>query len=132
MNRNTQTTYAESEGERPFDWNAFLDMAEHNGEVDYVEMEEASALANSWVTCACGNQCAALPRDEDGTPEDDLLKLLGCEFNNQLQDMLILNGSDGWKDRDRFEAHVKEARRILGKIEKRSAFLLSQMKGEPS
>lgn len=38
--------------------------------------------AKDWVTCACGNQCAAIPRSEDSFPKDKTLRDLGMEFYN--------------------------------------------------
>ena len=36
--------------------------------------------AADWVTCACGAQCANIPRFENGKPKDSLLKMYGKQF----------------------------------------------------
>jgi hypothetical protein len=76
-------TYAESKGNKPYDWNDFLDRA-IRGEVKGWESVKSSDLSERWVTCACGNLCDRIPRREDGAPEDFLLRKLGCEFANDI------------------------------------------------
>lgn len=66
-------TYAESRGQTPFDWNAFLKRLD----ITLGQWEEAINLSKSWVTCACGNQCDVLKRESDGTPQDKPLAYLG-------------------------------------------------------
>lgn len=108
-------TYAETQGEKPFDWNAFLDSAIEN-EPDEEAWEEANDLAGKWVTCACGNQCADIPRDEtDGLPDDGILVKLGMNFWNEIQDK-------EWE----WAIH------FLAQIEARSAEILAEMKKEQS
>lgn len=110
MNKQTEQTYAESQGRQPFDWNQFLSTEEHTDE----EWEEASWLAAEWPTCACGNQCSIIPRDYmTGKPEDMTLYCLGMVFSNAI---------DG--------KSVQEAKEILMKIEKRSAELIAKIRGE--
>src|SRR5258706_9054437 len=77
-------TYAESQGKKPFNWNAFLKKKTYTP----AELRKASRLAQSWVTCACGNMCAIIPRDSfcDG-PEDSQLSKLGTRFYGQIEDM---------------------------------------------
>lgn len=73
--------------------------------------KEAVALAGSWVTCACGNQCAIIPRDSYGEPLDVVLADLGFEFNNLI-------------GKRKYTAALK----TLEKIEKRSIELIKQIK----
>jgi hypothetical protein len=98
------TTYAEVKGAPPFDWNHFLRKPSRTKE----EWDDAHKLAGQWVTCACGNQCAALPRDPWGVPIDYELKRLGCDF----ADFIALK-------------QPKAARRLLEKIEARTTELLA-------
>jgi hypothetical protein len=69
-------TYAETNSKKPFDWNAFLNKPEHSFE----ELVLAEFLAGSWVTCACGSQCDAIPRTANGRPQDYFLKSYGMLF----------------------------------------------------
>jgi hypothetical protein len=109
---NPPVTYAETKGEKPFDWNAFLDAAEA-GEITNIEHREAERLAGDWVTCACGNQCAAIPRRAGGSPEDHELWDLGGSFALQIE-------------RQKYD----RARGVLKAIEARSAALLAEKGAE--
>lgn len=71
------------------------------------EHENMSNLSASWVTCACGNICDALPRNEKNVPEDSILKNLGCNFSDHIVDGEWL-----------------EAFKVLNLIESRVAILL--------
>ena len=100
-------TYTETEGQDPFDWNAFL-----NKEfITEDEWFEAWDLAGNWVTCACGNQCDIIPRDAHGIPDDSILNGLGIDFHVSIahEDSL-------------------EAKEVLKLIEERSAFLINKIK----
>jgi hypothetical protein len=71
-------TYSEKQGEKPFDWFEFL-TRENLNDGDWLYAKDK---AISWVTCACGNQCAIIPRKTaegniNGEPLDKVLKLLG-------------------------------------------------------
>lgn len=99
------TTYSETVGEKPFDWNKFLNKAR----ITEKEWDDAFTKAHSWTTCACGNQCAVIPRDEKGKPDDELLVTLGGD-----------NGFYGAiKDKN-----VAEAKHFLEMIEIRSSYLI--------
>lgn len=101
-------TYAESNGIPAFDWNDALD---HPGE--FIDLHLKS---RDWVTCACGNQCAIIPRHKEamgfqqrGEPKDDSLSDLGCEFHECV-----------------LESDYTKAKMILGQIEAHSAILIAQ------
>lgn len=102
-------TFAETRGELPFDWNAFLNKKKH----DSYDWFHAEWLAKSWVTCACGNQCHIIPRERrlrrsaDGAPKDYRLLELGKKFYGAI-----------------CEKRIGEAKEILAKIEIRSAELI--------
>lgn len=104
-------TYAESKGNiYPFDWNDFLDRA-IDGDITEYEKNKAKILSDNWVTCACGNQCEAIPRYTDGSPMDFLLKSFGDDFG-----ILI------------WSSEFKQAKRTLGEIEKRSAKIINNLR----
>lgn len=76
----TLPTFTETKGAEPFDWNAFLTAPTRTA----VEWRKASILAESWVTCACGNQCSALPRRANNEPDDYKLWDYGTEFSQAI------------------------------------------------
>jgi len=71
-----------------FDWNAFLD---NPPLYDSKQHYEARDAANTWVTCAVGNQCASIPRRPGGQPISSELEYLGTRFNDQI-------GEGEWED----------------------------------
>lgn len=97
-------TYTEVQGAQLFDWHAFLAKPTHHDD----EWHLATNLAGEWVTCACGNQCSAIPRELCGAPQDEQLYELGCAFARQIM------GKD-----------VPAARLTLDFIERRSALVLT-------
>lgn len=107
-----QITYAEKQGEPPFDWNTFLDRA-IAGEISFDEHNEAINLARHWVSCACGNQCDIIPRDRYGNPLDTWLSILGARFSYRVS-----------------RSYFKEAKQTLSNIEARSAELIAEIKKE--
>lgn len=102
-------TYAETKNEAPFDWNEFLERAIKGG-ISKSEYLKAVELSESWVTCACGNQCSAIPRFSGGCPVDMRLERLGIEFHDSV--LLKL-----WE----------KAKEILERIEERSAQLIKEI-----
>lgn len=74
-------TYAETRGAAPFNWTQWLTQQEElikSGQpLSEPEWEKAIERAADWVTCACGNQCAVIPRGSDGAPTDAVLTKLG-------------------------------------------------------
>lgn len=108
----SEQTYAEVNGKMPFDWNEFLRRA-IAGEISNAELSDAKSISGSWVTCACGNQCAAIPRMPSalgGGPEDELLYALGIEFTDYV-----------------VSCEFVSAKETLERIEARSAELLAVM-----
>lgn len=106
---NNATTYTESKDRAPFDWRDFLKRAQA-GEITHSENMKAEWLAGSWVTCACGVQCHAIPRNFRGEPQDIRLADLGIYFLSRI------NMEDWGK-----------ASEILDSIEKRSAEILASL-----
>lgn len=103
-------TYAETMGHKPFNWNRFL--ARRIAGLRTPESDEkAGRVAGDWVTCACGNLCAVIPRYEpNGSPKDQQLFFLGNQF------MADING-----------AKWAEAQRTLALIEARSKAILRSL-----
>lgn len=99
-----QVLYVEAQHEIPFDWNTFL--AQDN--IDPEDWDYAEEEAASWVTCACGNQCAVLPRDSAGEPLDKQLAVLGTDFYRNVG-----------------HNNASLTRLTLAAIERRSAYLLT-------
>lgn len=109
-------TYAETHGQTPFDWRLFLTRAIAD-KITHEEYQGALERARRWVACACGNQCAIIPREQTiinphrmlHAPLDEELELLGRDF---YQDMHA-------EDYDRALA-------TLTGIEARSAILIAE------
>ena len=66
--------------------------------------------AGSWVTCACGELCKALPRKPNGQPKDHKLFKAGCLFAVCIDDK-------NWR----------KALVVLNKIEARTSQLLKEI-----
>lgn len=107
---NDQTTYAQTRHVPLFDWNDFLQRANTN-QITQKESENAEEEAASWVTCACGNQCAIIPRFSDGEPKDKPLRQLGYQFFYAIEE-------EKWG----------AARETLREIEIRAAELIREIK----
>lgn len=96
----------------PFNWAEFLDdcIRIDLHESDIRNMDRVRRLAESWVTCACGNLCDKIPRLKSGCPVDDELNGLGMDFAGNI-------GGGYWHG----------ARRVLEKIEVRSKVILEEI-----
>jgi hypothetical protein len=99
--------YAETKGERAFDWNALL---ENPPEYLSNKHNRACDLSSEWVTCACGNLCDIIPRSPLGCPIDEQLESLGVNFYYAVK-----------------EGDFMGAKEILAKIEKRSEELIFEL-----
>jgi len=113
-------TYAESIGQKPFNWLEFL----RRNYWTALDLHEALLLSEVWPTCACGNQCASLPRTNVGAPMDDELAELGARFYTEI--------SRAWRhyaeaDADDVRGCMKWALDTFQKIEERSAQLLAEI-----
>jgi hypothetical protein len=102
-------TYAESVGKEPIDWHERLKSLSL---IDSVTLEKWKAESCSWVTCACGNQCDVIPRN-DGVPDDPELMVLGAKFHTY-----ICHRKAGY------------AEYTLKQIEERSAELIKQIQSK--
>ncbi|PRP68133.1 hypothetical protein [Nonlabens agnitus] len=111
-------SYAESQGEKPFDWYSFL----NKENISDQEWQDAIMLSNDWVTCACGNQCNIIPREDEGLyyrhngrPKDNLLSDLGGKFHGLIK-----------------RRYATKAIVVLQEIENRSAYLIAQIQQQQS
>jgi hypothetical protein len=89
-----------------WDWYEFFKASDKRKEKYW---REACNLANSWVTCACGQVCSALPKASWGQPMDDELRQLGSSFDKHIR-----------------KRRYGEAEKILDKIESRTVLLLRE------
>jgi hypothetical protein len=105
-------TYSEVEGKEAFDWNKALSAKV----ISIKTWDELRHKAGDWVTCACGNQCAIIPRSSDtGRPLDELLATLGG------------GGGDGGFYGAIVRRDKEEALHLLKLIELRSAYLIKEL-----
>lgn len=96
-------TYSEQEDESYFDWNKALSEKRINTE-RWIDLADKS---ESWVTCACGNQCDIIDRGYKGEPYDNTLKKLGVLFHKNI-----------------LKKKKSQAKKTLHKIEQRSKQLI--------
>lgn len=113
-------TYSEKEGKGFFDWSAFLNKEAYSAN----ELREAIRLAGSWVTCACGNQCEAIPRETDGTPVDKRLNDLGLRFFWNVKSIAFSNSRNSVA----LMGFRKRGKELLKDIEERSAQIIQELK----
>ncbi len=104
-----EKTHAQASGKRPFDWNKFLNKKKFT----FRDWSRAIDRAESWATCACGNQCDIIPRSNCGGPIDKNLYALGMQFMNSIKG-----------------GNIKASKRVLMAIEQRSAELIRKIKSK--
>ena len=100
-----------------FCWFKFLTQPIEN--ISEIDIEAAYCLSVDWVTCACGQACKSLPRDEDGQPDDDKLKELGIDFMHTIE-----SAQDNYYDSIMLKNYIDQALDTLFIIEKRTCELL--------
>lgn len=140
MKKHELRTYAESVGEKPFNWLHALEQMEARivavmeGGVDDRLGETADDLvvaSSRWPTCACGNMCDALPRFRTrfhkGEPVDDKLRELGCAFTDELIDAACELESLSTTSLIFALRHIRNAVQTFHAIEARSTELLMEM-----
>ena len=76
-------TYAETKSKKKFDWNEALNKP--CVKLTTYEVKSMNKRAKSWLTDACGNQCAVIPRHNDGSPVDTEMLTLGTDFNSNVE-----------------------------------------------
>lgn len=120
-------TYCEKKGHDYIDWNARLARAH---EASAEELKRWVEDARDWVTCACGNQCEAIPRTRKGVPLDGALYSLGSMFAAMMR-LLYELPADRTSEfgKKRLHTHIEDATEILRSIELRSAQILAEIGG---
>jgi hypothetical protein len=81
------TTYAETKGRKPFDWNAYIDDAiKTKKKLDSCSSERCRMinLSGRWDTDVLANIPVEIERDEFGAPLDNKLRELGEGFTNAI------------------------------------------------
>jgi hypothetical protein len=127
---NKLKTYAETQKAKPFNWFEWLNKKNFTLE----ELDEKNHLAGDWVTCACGNMCSILDREEGGEPKDEQLEDLGTDFSEHVADIHDIQEKlveDPYLDEFEKKELLKDFHRkrkmaiyTLKKIEKRSQKLI--------
>ena len=108
LDTNDNMKYTESKKYKPFNWYDALDKAE---KTQLTLREELILLdkASRWPNCACGQLDIRIERDEDGRPMDFILRELGLDFAQHVED-----------------SEYAKAKSILKQIEKREQELLNE------
>lgn len=109
---NLLQSYSEKKGKEPINWRDELTKAIRVEPSDYKHFDLDRAAAN-WVTCACGNICAAIPRNDHGEPMDDELRGLGASFYNRVKHRQWQRASEVL---DAIEERSIEVLRRIGRI----------------
>lgn len=99
--------YSVTQGKEYIDWNKAL---ANPPPLNSLQHHVLTSFSGEWPTCACGNLCAALPRNDIHVPKDNKLCEYGIQFCEKIED-----------------GHWEEAKQILQKIEARSTELLIDM-----
>lgn len=107
----------------PYDDNFcwFLFLEQPDDQITEDQIEEAYHKSTEWVTCACGQVCASIPRNQSNEPDDETLYELGMQFMFELQD-----AREQFYIKDSFRNCLNYAKDILIKIEQRTTELLKQ------
>ncbi len=107
----------------PYDDNFcwFLFLEQPDDQITEFQIEEAYDKSTKWVTCACGQVCASIPRNQSNEPDDETLYELGMQFMFELE-----NAREQFYIRDSFKKCLNDAKDILIEIEQRTAELLKQ------
>jgi hypothetical protein len=111
-------TFAQVRKKKTTNWNIALDTPVK----DIDTWQKLSQLSGDWVTCACGNQCAIIPRGAKGMPENQTLRILGNDFYNAVRDTYF--SAFFGRHVITFESNVKRAKKVLETIELVSAELI--------
>jgi hypothetical protein len=63
-----------------FNWLTELTELSGGKEIHVHQRVTLNRMAGNWPTCACGQLCELLERNEDGSPADKELRILGLKF----------------------------------------------------
>lgn len=91
-----------------FNWLAVLKDLAAGAPLSRGEHLDLFVLAREWPTCACGQLCKQLPRDDAGRPLDHKLDRLGSRFFNAV-------GTKHWEEAIRtFQQIEARTEKLLG------------------
>jgi hypothetical protein len=132
-------SYAQKKKKKTFDWNGFLDKDftrnKNFSKETLNKLIEASRLSSKWVTCACGNQCAIIPRNLEGQPKDYTLASLGMDFFSKINSMHS-NYVEAYEQKGqtlsknlkyKIKSEQNSAKKILSQIENRSKQIVKEI-----
>jgi hypothetical protein len=117
LENNTKSTNPKDEN---FCWFEFLNQSKSDFSKE--DLKDAYELSRNWITCACGQLCSSLPRQENSnSPIDPILVNLGMEFMGDIDDAY-----EAYVDHEEgFLSRIESAKSVLVKIEKRTIVLLA-------
>lgn len=127
-----KTPYSITKKEEFIDWNSEIKKVRIR---NLDKLEDLSYLSENWVTCACGNQCAAIPRIQSvpfmGRPKDQHLAELGTIFAEIMKNLYFHAADcDSFQDK-RVKREFKELKTkalfTIELIERRSTEILSDL-----
>lgn len=103
-----------------FCWFEFLNQPKSDFSKE--DLKDACELSNNWITCACGQLCNSLPRQENSNaPIDPILNHLGLDFMENICDAY-----EAYVDHEEgFLIRIESAKSVLVKIEERTIALLA-------
>jgi hypothetical protein len=103
-----------------FCWFEFLNQPKSDFSKE--DLKDAYALSKDWTTCACGQLCSSLPRQENSNaPIDPILTHLGLDFMENINDAY-----EAYVDHEEgFLSRIESAKSVLVKIEERTIALLT-------
>lgn len=131
--------YSEANQFPVINWAAFLE-----SDLRDITLKEATAaleLSREWVTCACGQQDAEIPRAYNGEPQDHELKILGVDFFSAIEGMYTFHKkytfvefADCLGNRlyylQSYENNRVKAIRILNEIQQRAIQVIHEVRQE--
>jgi hypothetical protein len=127
MPYNQTKSYAETKRLTPVDWHTFLKLP--LGKVTPSLMSKMVRKSEAWVSCACGNQCAIIPRRNNGRPLDEELAQFGGYFFSNIVTPQEAHQEDNVKA---YNVRRKNARTTLRQVEQISKRLIKEINGQTS
>jgi hypothetical protein len=104
---NEEFVYQESLRKIPkdFNWFAVLKDLRAGRPIEREEWAKLSQMAGNWITCACGQLCQSLPRNNFGCPRDGKLAAYGTVFYHDIESC---NWSKALQTMHKIEARTME------------------------
>ena len=100
--------YSETKNLKPINWNDRVNTpVVYQNDIEWYQWEQE---AKQWVTCAVGNQCSSIPRNELGVPIDYELQILGTAFMAYIRNRNLVDAKSTLKA---IEDRVTQILRIM-------------------